>query len=81
MSKNLDTKIRETNDFEAWRIGLCQPSRPRPWSRRWSGVGKVRCHSRFCGDSSLRFGVGRYSVADQTLEGFLINGQIIAAVS
>ena len=38
-------------------------------------------HSGVCGDSSLRFGVGRFSVADQTLEGFLINGQIIAAVS
>jgi len=45
MSKSLDTKIREAKDLGAWRVGVCQPSRPRPWSRKWGAVDKVGCHN------------------------------------
>jgi hypothetical protein len=44
-SKSLDTKIRETKDLGARRIGLCRPSRPRPSLRMGWGVDKVGCHS------------------------------------
>jgi len=39
--------VKELRGWWAGRVGFCQPSRPRPWSRSQSPVDKVRCHNRF----------------------------------